>query len=237
MNTDKNSYTLIYATVMVVIAAVLLAGVSTALKGPQKANERIDKMEQILRSIGVTTDDNAQVPALYAEHIKGSIILGANGEVVQKIMDEVAGEADRAFNDELAEGEVAIYLAQKGDLHAYILPLSGAGLWGPIWGYIAIDAADRSTVVGIDLGNAGETPGLGAEMSTQVFMDRFLGKNILRDNTLRGIAIVKPGTTLADQDYVDGLSGGTITSAGIHDMLARSLAPYKPFLENANNAL
>ena len=112
--------------------------------------------------------------------------------------------------------------------------MNGAGLWNKIWGYIAIDAADHSSVVGADFGNAGETPGLGAEISTPHFADQFKGKQIFREGVFTGIAVVKSGQVAEDKDYVDGISGGTLTSNGVNDMLAASLAPFQQFLLTYN---
>ncbi len=217
---------------MVVVAAVLLAGASVVFKDAQQENARIDKMEQILRSIGQSTDNNAEVPSLYAKYITKAVVIDAQGQELKAYEgDQLAGKDDAVFNEALEEGQYPVYEAQIDATKAYIFPLKGAGLWGPIWGYISVDAADGSTVIGVDLGNASETPGLGAEMSATFFMARFKGKQLFRDGAFKGIAIVKPNTQLADQDYVDGLTGGTITSNGVHEMLAKSLAPYQSYLE------
>lgn len=233
MNTEKNSYTIIYATVMVVVAAVLLAGASVALRDKQQSNERIDKMEQILRSIGKQAEAKTAVPALYAENIKRSLIIDEAGNQLEAFEGaQLASSQDKVFAEDLEEGQYPLYLAELGDLSAYIIPMRGAGLWGPIWGYIAVDARDGSTILGVDLGNQGETPGLGAEMSATFFMERFKGKQLFEDGTFRGISIIKPGTQPEGPHHVDGLSGGTITSNGVSDMLAKSLSPYRLYLEN-----
>lgn len=233
MNTDKNSYTIIYATIMVVVAAVLLAGASVALRDKQADNRRIDKMEQILRSIGKQAEAKTAVPTLYAESIKRSLIIDEAGNQLETFEgDQLAQGQDKVFAETLQEGQYPLYLAQAGEQQAYIIPMKGTGLWGPIWGYIAVDARDGSTILGIDLGNQGETPGLGAEISATFFMNRFKGKQLFDAGTFRGISIVKPGTVPEDAYHVDGISGGTITSTGVSDMLAKSLAPYRLYLEN-----
>lgn len=85
---------------------------------------------------------------------------------------------------------------------------------------------------GADFGNAGETPGLGAEISTVGFANQFKGKELYKEGVFKGIAVVKPGHTAEGQDAVDGISGGTLTSNGVHDMLKASLAPFAKFLES-----
>ena len=107
--------------------------------------------------------------------------------------------------------------------------MNGAGLWGPLWGYLSVND-DKNTVYGADFSHQGETPGLGAEIATPSFSHRFQGKHIFMDGALKSIAIVKPGKTAEGQDYVDGISGGTITSQGVNNMIHDSLMRYEKFL-------
>lgn len=106
----------------------------------------------------------------------------------------------------------------------------GTGLWGPIWGYISFND-DKNTVYGTDFSHQGETPGLGAEIVTPAFSSQFIGKQIFKNNDFKSIAIVKPGKTAQGQDYVDGISGGTITSNGVDHMIKNTLEHYVEFLK------
>ena len=244
MNTEKNSYTIIYSIIMVVLAAVLLAVAATSLKTAQQENEKIDKMEQILRSIG-QTPAKSEVKNTYSKFIKEEILLDGEGTVLKTFKGDELTNSE-AFNNNT---ELEMKLLKKGEKSAkdvrlnafvadvngklvYILPLNGAGLWNKIWGYISVDATDHSTVFGADFGNAGETPGLGAEISTVGFANQFKGKELYKEGVFKGIAVVKPGHTAEGQDAVDGISGGTLTSNGVHDMLKASLAPFSKFLES-----
>ena len=244
MNTEKNSYTIIYSIIMVVLAAVLLAVAATSLKPAQQENEKIDKMEQILRSIG-QAPAKSEVKNAYSKFIKEEILLDGEGTVLKTFKGDELTNSE-AFNNNT---ELEMKLLKKGEKSAkdvrlnafvadvegklvYILPLNGAGLWNKIWGYISVDATDHSTVFGADFGNAGETPGLGAEISTTRFADQFKGKELYKEGVFKGIAVVKPGHTAEGQDAVDGISGGTLTSNGVHDMLKASLAPFSKFLES-----
>ena len=244
MNTEKNSYTIIYSIIMVVLAAVLLAVAATSLKPAQQENEKIDKMEQILRSIG-QTPAKSEVKNTYSKFIKEEILLDGEGTVLKTFKGDELTNSE-AFNNNT---ELEMKLLKKGEKSAkdvrlnafvadvngklvYIVPLNGAGLWNKIWGYISVDATDHSTVFGADFGNAGETPGLGAEISTPRFADQFKGKELYKEGVFKGIAVVKPGHTAEGQDAVDGISGGTLTSNGVHDMLKASLAPFSKFLES-----
>ena len=242
MNTNKNSYVIIYAAVMVILAAVLLAGANILLKPAQEENASIDKMEQILRALGKTAP-KAEVISTYKELIKQELLVNAEGQVVKTFEGDQVGSSE-AFNANteldyklIAKGEkrdLPVFVAEVDGKKLYVFPLNGAGLWNKIWGYLAVDAADHSTIEGADFGNAGETPGLGAEISTPRFANQFKGKQLFREGAFTGIAVVKAGQKSDTQDYVDGISGGTLTSVGVHDMLHHSLAPFQQFLETSN---
>ena len=123
-----------------------------------------------------------------------------------------------------------MYVAEVNGETKYILPMNGAGLWGAIWGYMALND-DRNTVYGVFFNHAGETPGLGAEIVTTNFRNPFIGKHLLNaDNEFVSIAIEKAGTKVEGRDQVDAISGGTITSKGVETMLSTSLGNYEKFL-------
>ena len=109
----------------------------------------------------------------------------------------------------------------------------GAGLWGPIWGYISVNA-DKNTVYGTDFSHASETPGLGAEITKPAFSTQFAGKQLFKNGAFKSIAVVKKGKSAEGQDYVDGISGGTITSQGVDKMLLDCLSGYSKFLTSQN---
>lgn len=177
MNTNKNSYTLIYATVMVVIVALTLAIVSSSLKAKQDENKRLDKMKQILSSLNVDLEGKS-VSDVYGSFVKEEIVVNANGEVVTS-PKTVAFSIDikKELSKALEARELPVYIAEVDGERKYIFSLYGAGLWGPIWGYIALNA-DRNTVYGTYFSHASETPGLGAEISLPKFQQQFAGKKI-----------------------------------------------------------
>lgn len=247
MNTDKNSYTIIYAIVMVVVAAVLLAAVSTGLKPAQEENAKVDKMEQILRAMGQTATKGSVVDT-YKGLIVKELLLDGAGNVLEEFTGDSKAQSPafdnntefemKALNRKTKTPEevrLNAFVAEVEGKTLVVLPLNGSGLWDKIWGYIAVDAADGSTVVGADFGNKGETPGLGAEISTPAFAAQFKGKQLFKDGVFSGIAVVKKGKVIEGQDAVDGISGGTLTSDGVHAMLENSLRPYETFLQNFQN--
>lgn len=220
MNTNKNSYTFIYASIMVVIVAFLLAFVSSALKPMQQKNVELDKKKQVLAALNIFEDD---AEAAYNKYIKADQLLNADGTV----LSETGG-----FNvDKSKIGEqLPLYVCEVEGETKYIIPLFGAGLWNVIWGYIALND-DKSTIYGVYFSHAGETPGLGAEITNyEKFQKPFIGKKALNANNDVAISVVKYGKVADPTCEVDGISGGTITSVGVDAMLKTCLGYYKPFL-------
>lgn len=222
MNTNKNSYTLIYMVVIITIVSLLLSITSGSLKSFQEDNVRLDTKKQILNSLpGIELGEDAA--ATYAATIKEYNMLDAEGNVV-KTLDPVAD-----FDVKAEEGQFPMYVAEIDGETKYILPMNGAGLWGAIWGYMALND-DRNTVFGVFFNHAGETPGLGAEIVTEKFRNPFIGKELLKNGKFASIAIEKAGTKVEGRDQVDAISGGTITSKGVEAMLSSSLVNYENFL-------
>jgi Na+-transporting NADH:ubiquinone oxidoreductase subunit C len=195
---------------------------SGSLRSFQEDNVRLDTKKQILNSLpGIELGEDAA--ATYAATIKEYNMLDAEGNVV-KSLDPVAD-----FDIKAEEGQFPMYVAEVNGETKYILPMNGAGLWGAIWGYMALND-DRNTVFGVFFNHAGETPGLGAEIVTEKFRNPFIGKELLKNGKFASIAIEKAGTKVEGRDQVDAISGGTITSKGVEAMLSSSLVNYENFL-------
>ena len=226
MNRESNTYTIIYASVMVVFVALLLAFTSESLRGLQKKNEANDKRQQILRSINVSVK-GTEVEKKFSELIVESFLVNEKGQKMDG--DAFAVDAAKMF----AEKTFPVFVAKINGQTKYVLTLHGSGLWGPLWGYIAMND-DGNTVFGTDFSHQGETPGLGAEIATVAFGSQFSGKHFFRNGLFTSVAIVKPGKSVQGQDYVDGISGGTITSAGVDQMIRKSIESYVPFLKTFN---
>lgn len=223
---------------MVVVVALLLAFVSGALKSKQNANVELDKKKQILSSLNV--DLNGQdAEALYNQYIQKAVVINSKGEILSDDKDK-AFKIDivKELSKPLENRELPIYVATVDGQEKYILSTRGAGLWGPIWGYIAFNE-DKNSIFGTYFAHASETPGLGAEIANKDFQQEFIGKKIMSsDNEFVSVAIVKPGQKNTEKDYVDGISGGTITSKGVEDMLLKSIGQYESFLkQNAEGGI
>lgn len=233
MNRESSLYTILYASIMVIIVAVGLAFTHQVLNEKQIANVNIDKMQQILRSLRVdalTKDAETK----YAELIKDAYLIDNNGELIAG--SEGLGTTDVAFATDISSGDIKglpVFVAEVDGQKFYVIPMTGKGLWGPVWGYISF-AEDGSRVYGTDFGHDSETPGLGAEIVHKSFRVQFQEKELLKNGEFKSIAVVKPGQTRTDKDYVDGISGGTITSKGVDEMLFNSVGKYKNFLLKLN---
>lgn len=234
MNTNKNSYTLIYAAVMVVIVALTLAFVSSALKDKQTANVRIDKKKQILSSLLIDTKDQ-NVDELYAKYVVEELVINSNAEIINNTKIKAFDiEIKKELSKSLDKRNLPIYVANLDGEPKYIITLYGAGLWGPIWGYIALNA-DKNTIYGVYFSHASETPGLGAEISLPAFQNEFIGKHILNDKKeFVSIAVMKLGQNSDTQEQVDAISGGTITSKGVEAMLLNCIGQYEQYLQQTN---
>jgi Na+-transporting NADH:ubiquinone oxidoreductase subunit C len=239
MNRDSNAYTFLFATVMVLVVASALAFTASALKDLQNANVRKEKMQNILATIGVTTDRD-QAETLYQKYITSAISLTEEGSV-----DTEVNAFEINLNNELkkpaSEQRFPLYEADVDGKKYFIIPLRGAGLWNAIWGYIALEE-DKNTIKGAVFDHVGETAGLGAEITQKWFQDRFLGEKVFDTNgTLVGINVSKTNNDPKDLDKedheVDAISGATITGDGVTAMIMERLIHYLPYLKAEQNAV
>lgn len=236
VNKDKNSYTFIFAIIMVVVVGAGLAAISTGLKDRQLKNLDVKKKMDILNALkikeinGSDTLDVSRKNAedLYAQYIMTDecLVLNANGE---EIPGKVAFDVDikQQYRDKtrpVEEREYPLYIASIDGSTKYVIPVVGSGLWGPIWGYIAVDE-DQSSIYGAAFDHKGETPGLGAEIKQAFFYEQYESEVISVDGKYKKIKIVKDGTG-GDLHKVDGITGGTITSKGVEEMVDRTLQVY-----------
>ena len=231
MNKQSNTYTILYIMVMVLIVGSALALISMSLRDRQQMNADSDKMKQILAAVHVVpSPDN--VVADFHKYIVAEPVVDASGAV---IAESGAFEVNVAVESKVADDkrQLPVYVCRlDGDVTKYIIPVYGAGLWGPIWGYVAFDS-DGSTVYGAYFAHQGETPGLGAEIEKPAFSNQFEGKTVFHGDRFLPIAVVKAGQKpLGGEDYVDGVSGGTITSKGVGAMLENCLSPYANYLKS-----
>lgn len=191
MNKQSNTYTIVYASVMVILVAAVLAVTSLSLKDKQTRNIEIDKMKQILSSVHIAaTADDAQT--LYKKYIVDSFVLDDRGGHVDGV-DAFAVDVAVQVKLPADRRQLPVFVCRLDNgQQKYIVPMYGAGLWGPIWGYLAVDA-DGNTVYGAYFAHQGETPGLGAEIETEAFSGQFVGKHLFIAGDFKSVAVEKKG--------------------------------------------
>lgn len=219
---DSNAYIVFYSAVMVIIVAVLLAFTSLSLKERQNANVLNEKKDAIVASLGLEKGSYDSVIEAY--------VVNAEGE---KIETE-ATPLDKLFAlaDSYAAGEYPVF--ENKATGEIVLPVTGKGLWGDIWGYVAL-GADLNTIKGVIFDHAGETPGLGAEIATPKYQAQFPGQTIYEGDQLVGIYVVKGGAQGAAHS-VDAVTGGTKTSEGLQNMIIDCLGCYDNYIKAAKAA-
>ncbi len=234
MKNFSNTYIFIFSAVMVVLVALLLSTTSLNLKPFQDKNVEVEKKQNILASINIESTAKDAVE-LYAKYITSSFVVNNKGEKVEGVdafTVNVKNELSKPASDRL----LPVFVGTLNDgTNAYVMPLQGKGLWGPIWGYISLKP-DMNTVLGAVFDHSGETPGLGAEIATEGFQKPFADKQIFKDSTeFVSIKVLKGGAPENDVHGVDAISGGTLTSKGLEAMLDSCLIQYKTFfIQNRN---
>ena len=223
-NVNSNAYIIIYSVVMVVIVAVLLSVTSLSLQGRQKENMLNEKKQQIVKALGEDPATSA-----YADVVAEASMLDKNGNKIEGKNDADIFNALGDLTASFAAGEFPIFKAANG---CVVIPVYGAGLWGPVWGYIALEP-DMNTVKGIVMDHAGETPGLGAEITTANVQNSFKGKTVFEGADFVSVTMRKGGAT--NNHEVDAISGGTKTCDGVNAMIKTGLEGYLPYI-NANKS-
>jgi len=232
----SNAYTFRFAAMVTIVCSVLLAGAATLLKPRQDENKLLDKKKNILISVGIepVNGENftrSEINETYANRIK-ELVIDLKGNIVE---GKKPSDLDPGKDTEL----LPIYESIKdGEISAYVLPVSGKGLWSTINGYLAL-SSDGVTVKGITFYSHGETPGLGGEIEKEWFTNNFIGKKIADENgTLVSINVVKGKVDPASEKaihQVDGISGATLTANGVSNFLKEDLKTYEPFLKTIMN--
>lgn len=232
IDVNSNKYTFSFALIMTIIVAILLAFTSEILKPFQKKNIDREKMQNILSSVGmnVTREESEQA---YHKYIIESYVLDNNGNI-KKDIDAFSVDILTEFKSGGQKNFPVFVFKGDDGKKKLIIPMVGKGLWGPIWGYMALEE-DKNTVAGVVFDHKGETPGLGAEIAQAPFQKQFIGKKLFNENgQYMSIKVKKGGATPGNPHEVDAISGGTITSNGVTEMIERTLKSYEQYLKKEN---
>ncbi len=228
---NSNNYVIIFAVIVTVVSAILLAAAATLLKPYQDANLLKEKQQNILKVVGKTAPDDYKS---FDKLITSLVVNEAGEEVsgVNALSIDLALQKRIQLKDPNYKLNYPLYVyTDNAGKKTYILQLAGTGLWGPIWGYLALDE-DGNTVKQALFDHKGETPGLGAEINTAGFQDQFTNKKIFNEQgEFVSVAVEKGRHEASDLHKVDAISGGTITSNGVSKMLADDIKFYLTYIQ------
>lgn len=242
INTDKNVYTVVFASVMVIVVGSILAFLATGLSGRINENMRFEKQQNILYAMGI--NDNVDegsvnfvptdiVEDKFSQFITEQIIIKGDQIVDNDEAYLIDMKKQLALAKKGETPELPLFIGEKDGKKFYVIPMYGKGLWDDIWGYIALD--DKMIVQGVFFDHKGETPGLGANINQRYFMDDFTGESIMAGTRYAGINVAKgnndPLNNDKEDNEVDALAGATITGNGVSAMIKETLNLYKDYLK------
>lgn len=252
INKESNSYTFIFAIILVIVVGSGLAMLAKGLKPMQDKNAETKKQMDILSAMmdlddaGITRKNAREEFKKFVDlndavvlNIKGEVIEGGVYDVSGKVINGSAFDVDikKEYKDKKRKEEFRnypLFIAKQDGKTRYIIPVVGKGLWGPIWGNVCLDE-DMKTIIGASFGHQGETPGLGAEIKQPFFIDRWIDETVSTDGTFTKFEIVKDGSGKELPTKIDGITGGTITSKGVEEMVNRCVSVYVPYFESLKN--
>lgn len=236
MDKENNVYTIGYAVVMTLIVAVSLAFVSTSWKEKQDFNQQLATKMDILKAVGLADVEKAEAASLFDDRIE-SLVLSSDMKLVEGGVPAVDIDMFKETKLDPKEQRYPLYVYRHDGQTRYIIPMYGNGLWDKIWGYVALKE-DMATIAGISMDHKAETPGLGAEIkdNPKDYNEPFVGKSIYNADGQYVSVAMKKGK-LDDPDHqIDGITGATITSDGVNEMLYQDIQAYLPYFNQLKNA-
>ncbi|MCG9910554.1 MAG: NADH:ubiquinone reductase (Na(+)-transporting) subunit C [Flavobacteriales bacterium] len=232
INKESNGYIILFSTVLVLVTAVVLVTIFGATNPAFKVNQELEKKQNILQAVKIDVDRTAAA-AEFEKSVQKAFAINPEGKVMTNDFDEVF-KIDLA--KELRKKDVStqmfpVYEIVKDGKTYFVVGMRGKGLWDAIWGYVSIEG-DYNTIFGAVFDHKSETPGLGAEIKEKWFQAQFDGKKISDpQGQFVSVSVIKKGTAPVSDYNVDGVSGGTLTSNGLHDMLHMFLGAFAKYGE------
>ena len=247
LNTEKNTYTLLFAVGLVVIVGTLLAAIDSSLKDKIRINKILEKQQNILYAIGINENEGNSVNFIAADK--------AEKEFNKYITKQIYIQGDQVIEDDKAylidvkkqkalakdpshKRKLPLFIAEKDGRNLYVAPIRGKGLWDAIWAYVSVD--EDMIIRGIYFDHKAETPGLGANIKQRFFMDDFIGESLLDyQGKFKGVTVSKTNLDPKNEDKydneVDAIAGSTITGDGVTAMIRSDLSLYQPYFNSLNN--
>jgi Na+-transporting NADH:ubiquinone oxidoreductase subunit C len=241
-NKESNSFTFGFAIVLVIVLGVVLATLSEGLRPLREKNVRVKKQLDILSAMldiekeGITRANAEDIFPKYVD-LDDAIILNYKGQKIGKGKEAFEIDIKKEFRDKTLEEKdkkYPLFIAKESNKKRYIIPVVGKGLWGPIWGYICLEE-DMKTILGVSFDHKTETPGLGAEINKNFFMKQWKSSKIRDDQgSYKKYEVVKDmsGKKSDTDNTIDGITGGTITSKGVEEMVNRTLKLYSIYFKS-----
>lgn len=237
MNTNSNTYTVIYTSLVVVVVAALLAFVSQSLKDKQEANDKAETISQILTAAQFGPKEqwseigNAATIDFYTDKIENiELILDENcyactfPNAVYSVSD--LKKQNYAIAGKGGKLELPVYVFKNG---IKVIPVYGQGLWGPVWGYVAFEKGTLN-IIGAYFDHASETPGLGGKIKDDpAFRAQFVGK-LVDYSAAKPFEIVKGGAPKDQANAIDAITGATMTSKYLNASINNWLKAYETYL-------
>ncbi|KAB8151764.1 Na(+)-translocating NADH-quinone reductase subunit C [Kordia sp. TARA_039_SRF] len=244
--TEKNTYTVLFAVGMVLVVGAILAYLASTFRPIIQENERLEKQQNILYTMGVNNNTEGaanfvsteEAPKLFEKYITKQLVIedGQVKEDKEAYLIDVKKEQTRAKEGKTRR--LPLFIGEKDGKTFYIAPIRGKGLWDAIWGYVAMDK--DMVVQGVYFDHKGETPGLGANIKQRYFMDDFYGERLLTEaGVFKGITVSKSNADPTNEDKndyeVDAIAGATITGDGVSAMIKKDLRLYVPYFKQIKN--
>lgn len=233
---QSNLYIILYAAAITVVCGGLLAFASQSLKPMQDANVELERKQNILMTV-MPLKKGDDINALYAAKVKESVI-DFQGNVKEG-MKPTDVDIAKEYKKKPEERLLPLYeFRDEGDpakVNNVVLPIYGFGLWNDIWGFVALQA-DFNTIQGVSFAHKGETPGLGARISSEEIQDRYKGKSLFDADALESVIMQKgEGNDYSNDPHkVDGMSGATLTAKGVNNMFVDYFTCYKNYLRKSS---
>ncbi|MFP3998609.1 MAG: NADH:ubiquinone reductase (Na(+)-transporting) subunit C [Desulfobacterales bacterium] len=218
---------ILFALAMCIVCGLLLTAAATGLQKKQEHNRLSDQQKNVLYTVDLASRAKSYTPEeirkIYEKNIE-KMQVSASGEIAQPVKN--GEKTDKSI--------LTIYLYTKnGNIENYIIPIESQGLWGKIYGYMALEK-DGSTIAGFTVYEHSETPGLGGEIEKQWFQENFEGKKIVdKQGNFASIQVAKGKVEKRVSEekeprYVDGISGATLTGRYLSRGLETTLSRYEP---------
>lgn len=232
---QSNLYIIIYSAILTIVCGGLLALASEGLKEKQQANIELERKQNILSTV-MNLKDGDDINQIYSGRVQ-ELVIDFQGNVKEGMKASTIDIA-KEYKKKPEERLLPLYAfkseSDQSKIENVVLPVYGYGLWNNIWGFVALQS-DLNTIQGVSFAHAGETPGLGARITSEDIQSRYRGKSIFDQSTMVSVTMMKgEGLDYSTNPHaVDGMSGATLTGKGVNNMLKEYLTCYENYIKKS----